>query len=206
MKSLLITAPILPGKLEAWRNCVSELVGARRAEYHEAIRQGGLTRLRVWHHKGADGGDLAVVLYEGHAPERFLQRVATSNDSFSTWFREQLADAHGMDFSAPPPPPPQLVIDEELPRAATYSCSRVTVENPTQWQRVMDELEPLRLEHGQVSKQVLRSADDPLEFMVLLGWQSEERARRYYAHPDLRAGVERCGGVEGRGLEFLTSP
>ena len=54
MKSLLITAPILPGKLEVWRRCVREVLGARRGDYHTAIREGGLTRLRVWHQHGPD--------------------------------------------------------------------------------------------------------------------------------------------------------
>lgn len=114
MKSLLITAPILPGKLESWRRCVSELLGARRNDYREAIRQGGLTRLRVWHQRGPDASDLAVVLYEGDAPERFLQRVATGTDAFSSWFREQLALAHGLDLTGPMPPAPELAIDEQL--------------------------------------------------------------------------------------------
>jgi hypothetical protein len=206
MKSLLITAPILPGKLEVWRGCVREVLGARRAEYQTAIREGGLTRLRVWHQQGPDGADLAVVLYEGPAPEKFLARIATSKDPFSTWFREQLVEAHGLDLSKPPPPPPELEIDEGLTPPPTYSCSRVTVQHPTAWRKVMGELAPLRLEHGQVSEEILRSVDDEHEFMVLIGWGDEERARQYYAHPELRAGVERAGGVEGVGLKFLTPP
>jgi len=54
-----------------------------------------------------------------------------------------------------------------------------------------------------VSKQVFRSADNAREMTVLVGWQSEEHARSYYAHPELRASAERTGGIEGRGLEFL---
>jgi hypothetical protein len=112
MKSLLITAPILPGKLEVWRRCVQEILGPRRAEYHTAIREGGLRRLRVWHQHGSDGSDLAVVLYEGPNPEKFLTQIATSNDAFASWFRANLVEAHGLDLSAPPPPPPELAIDE----------------------------------------------------------------------------------------------
>ena len=123
MKSLLITAPILPGKLEVWRNCVNEVLGARRADYQTAIREGGLTRLRVWHQHGPDGTDLAVVLYEGPAPEKFLANVATSNDPFSTWFRARLVEAHGLDLSAPLPPPPELAIDESLATTSGVTAS-----------------------------------------------------------------------------------
>jgi hypothetical protein len=62
--------------------------------------------------------------------------------------------------AGPLPPPPELAIDEQLPRAAVYSFSRVTVEDPGRWQTAMEELEPLRVEHGQVSKQVLQSTAD----------------------------------------------
>lgn len=206
MTSLLITAPILPGKLEVWRRCVREVLGARRDDYHTAIREGGVTRLRVWHQRGPDGSDLAVVLYEGPAPEKFLARVGTSNDPFSTWFRDQLVEAHGLDLSGPPPPPPELAIDESLAPAPAYSCSRVTVQEPTAWRKVMTELAPLRLEYGQVSEEILQSVDDEHELTVLIGWKDLERARKYYAHPEVRAGVERAGGVEGRGLTFLTRP
>jgi hypothetical protein len=45
------------------------------------------------------------------APEKFLARIATSEDDFSIWFREGLVQCHGMDLSVPPPPPPRQVID-----------------------------------------------------------------------------------------------
>jgi hypothetical protein len=118
MSSLVITAPILAGKLDTWNRFVSATVKDRRREYETAILEGGLDRIRVWHQHGADGADLAIVLYEGPAPEKFLHRIATSNDDFSIWFREGLAQCHGMDLSAPPPPAPKQVIDVAPARAA----------------------------------------------------------------------------------------
>jgi len=114
MPSMLITAPILPERLDAWRRCCELVVGEHREAYHRAIREGGVTRLRVWHHRAPDGNDHAIVLYDGPAPEGFLTRIATGSDPFATWFRGQLTEVHGMDFSAPPPPPPTLMIDEDL--------------------------------------------------------------------------------------------
>jgi hypothetical protein len=111
MKSLVITAPILPGQLDTWNRFISVMLKDRRQEYETAIVEGGVTRLRVWHQHGPDKADLAVVLYEGPAPEKFLQRIATSGDDFSIWFREGLTQCHGMDFSVPPPPAPKQVID-----------------------------------------------------------------------------------------------
>ena len=111
MKSLIITAPILPGKLDTWKRFASVMLKERRDDYERAIVEGGVTRLRVWHQHGADGADLAIVLYEGPAPEKFLHRIGTADDDFSTWFREGLAQCHGMDLSQPPPPPAAQVID-----------------------------------------------------------------------------------------------
>ena len=207
MTAMLMTAPILTGKVDAWRRFVGALLGERHDVYRAAIRAAGLDRLRVWLQNGPDGAAAATILFEGPAPERFLQGVATGADDFSAWFRASLAEAHGIDMSAPPPPPPELAIDERAAGAgagaATYSCSKVKVQSYAAWRRVMDELRPLRVEHGQVSEEILRSAEDEHEVTVLLGWQSEERARRYYGHPELRAGVERAGGVDGRGMTFL---
>jgi hypothetical protein len=111
MNSIVITAPILPGKLDTWNRFIAVTLGERRQEYEKAIVEGGLTRLRVWHQHGPNAADLAVVLYEGPAPEKFLHRIATSDDDFSIWFREGLAQCHGMDLSLPPPPAPRQVID-----------------------------------------------------------------------------------------------
>ena len=94
------------------------------------------------------------------------------------------------------------MIDEGL-NSPTYSCSRVTVQQPNAWRKVMADLAPLRIEHGQLSEVIFRSVDNEHEFTVLIGWNDQEGARKYYAHPELRAGVERAGGVEGGGLTFL---
>jgi hypothetical protein len=209
MRSLLLNAPILPGKLDSWKRWVAGLLGERHDAYRAAIRDAGLVRLRVWHQKAPDGSNTACVLFEGSEPERFLAGISTGSDDFSAWFRAALAESHGIDFTSPPPPPPELAIDEKNAKAESadsakvYSLSRVRAETPAAWLRVMDELRPLRGEHGQISEEILRAAEDEHEFTVRIGWQSEERARKYYAHPALRAGIERSEGIDGRGLSFL---
>jgi hypothetical protein len=117
MNSLIVAVPILAGKLDTWNRMVAMTLKERRREYEDAVVEGGVSRLRVWHQPGPDGSDLAIVLFEGPAPEKFLQRIATSTDDFSIWFREGLAQCHGMDLSVPPPPAPRQAID--LSPAAT---------------------------------------------------------------------------------------
>ena len=80
MNSLVITAPIVAGKLDTWNRFVSTMLKERRQEYETAIIEGGVNRLRVWHQHGPDGSDIAVVLYakvrarEVPAPHRDLDR------------------------------------------------------------------------------------------------------------------------------------
>lgn len=114
MQSLLITAPILPGKLPTWERFVHALVDGRRREYELAMRAAGVSRLRVWRHRGPDATEVALVLFEGETPHNFLGHVASATQGFGHWFRQQLAECHGMDFSLPPPPPPEKVIDVSL--------------------------------------------------------------------------------------------
>ena len=57
MNSLLITAPILAGKLDTWNRFISTLLKDRRQDYETAIVEGGVKRLRVWHQRGPEGTD-----------------------------------------------------------------------------------------------------------------------------------------------------
>src|SRR5450432_2161392 len=71
------------------------------------------------------GEDAGVILFEGPAPERFLQGIGTGEDDFSTWFRASLTEAHGIDMSVPPPGSRACDVfvlqgeGAELPRLAT---------------------------------------------------------------------------------------
>ena len=121
MKSLLVTAPIVPGSSmpgDASSPPSSESDG--RPTRPPSAR-GGLTRLRVWHHRGPAGVDTAVVQYDGPAPERFLERIMTSTDDFAKWFRTQGAECHGFGPSSPPPPPPELVVERQCVSGAGES-------------------------------------------------------------------------------------
>lgn len=60
MNSLIVTAPILAGKLETWNRTVAMTLKERRQEYEDASVKGGVTRLRVWHQQGADGSGKGV--------------------------------------------------------------------------------------------------------------------------------------------------
>src|SRR5262245_46120205 len=101
MASLASAFPIQPGKFEAWKRFAAEMAGPRRAE-HEASRQRlGMTKERAYLQQTPQG-DMAIVYMEANDVGQVFQGLATSQDPFDVWFREQVNDLHGVDLSQPP--------------------------------------------------------------------------------------------------------
>lgn len=109
MGTVVFAAPVLPGKTDAWRAWVAEMEGSRSAEFAEFNTRLGLSR-----HAAAlqqtPQGDLVAVILEGDGAEAFMANLASSDDEFAVWFRDNVQELHGIDFSNPPPLP-ELVID-----------------------------------------------------------------------------------------------
>jgi hypothetical protein len=111
MASVASTWPILPGKLAAWRRLAAEMQGARREEYAASAQRLGATACRLYYQQTPQA-DLAVVYFEGADIGRFFQGMATSQDPYDVWFREQMLDIHGWDVTQPLPGPlPALVFE-----------------------------------------------------------------------------------------------
>ncbi len=111
MPILAIAFPILPGKTPEWRAWMSELNGARRAEFEQSRRQAGVHERTFL--QSTPMGDLVIVTVEGDDPGRAFGELMTGTDAFSVWFAEQARLVHG-DFPAPTPEIlPTLVVDSE---------------------------------------------------------------------------------------------
>ena len=111
MASLAFTAPVLPGKLDAWKEFHDQLDGLRRWDFEDQQRRLGLVRHRVWLQDTPEG-PVALVLQEGEDPERARAILASSTHAFDVWFREQVMELHGIDLSeAPGPSPVTLYVD-----------------------------------------------------------------------------------------------
>jgi len=111
MASIASAIPILPGKLEAWRQFVAEMHGPRRMEHAASRRRLGITTERAYLQQTPQG-EFAVVFFEAPDVGQMMQGFATSQEPFDIWFREQVLDVHGWDMTQPPPGPlPELVID-----------------------------------------------------------------------------------------------
>lgn len=103
--------PVLPGKVEAWKNLISEMNGPRKNERLESRKKAGLTVERVWL-QYTPMGEFAVVYWEGNDIAKVFEWLVKSDEPFDKWFREKiLVEIHGMDFSKPLPPLNEIVLD-----------------------------------------------------------------------------------------------
>ncbi len=109
MGTVAFAAPLVPGKTDAWREWMEEARGPRAAELADFNTRHGLTRHAAWLQQ-TPMGDFVVVIHEGPGAEELLPKLATSDNEFDVWFRDNVQEVHGMDVSNPPPLP-ELAID-----------------------------------------------------------------------------------------------
>jgi hypothetical protein len=86
---LLLLAPILPGKAEAWRRFMQEMSGARHGDYEASRRRLGIRAERVWISETRHGA-LGLWQMEAAAPAVILTALATADTPFDRWFRQQV--------------------------------------------------------------------------------------------------------------------
>jgi hypothetical protein len=98
MSGIVLTFPILNGKVEAWRRFCQELSGSQRLPY-EASRQ----RLGITHECLAlvetSFGSTAVTTMEAPDVAQALGQIITSDLSFDIWYRERLQELHGINLA-----------------------------------------------------------------------------------------------------------
>jgi hypothetical protein len=97
--------PVLPGQEETDRQLVSEMLGARRADYVASRQRIGITAERVWL-QSTPQGTLAVVYLETDDLGAMFDVMATSQAPFDVWWRAKILEIHGIDLSQPLPGPP----------------------------------------------------------------------------------------------------
>ena len=100
----LVVAPIVEGKLEAWKRWTKDLTGPNKREFDDFNKRYGLTRHDVWLVE-TPAGPLAVVLHEGPGGDTMMQKVGHSENSYDKNMVRLISDFHGMDMNSPPPGP-----------------------------------------------------------------------------------------------------
>jgi hypothetical protein len=115
MSVIILTFPILAGKVEAWRRFCQEISGSRQQMYIASRRRLGITHERLALVETAFGST-AVTTLEALDVGQALGQIITSKLPFDRWYRERVQELHGINLAGhdrfvQPVPPPQ---DQEL--------------------------------------------------------------------------------------------
>jgi hypothetical protein len=112
MPMFAMAMPLPPGKTEAWKKFIGELNGARRAQFVESRKRLGVRERTFLQH--SPHGDMIIVTLEGENPSQAFAQFGQGSDEFTSWFKKQVSEIHGVDLAAPPPGPmPEMVIDSQ---------------------------------------------------------------------------------------------
>ena len=115
MSGIVLTFPILSGKVEAWRRFCQELSGSRRQPYETSRQRMGITYERLALVETTFGAT-AVTTLEAPDVDWALGQIIASELPFDIWYRERLLKLHGINlagykqFAQPTP----ILDDQEL--------------------------------------------------------------------------------------------
>ena len=98
MSGIVLTFPILAGKVEAWRRFCQELSGSRREMYEASRQQLGITFERLALVETAFGST-AVTTLEAPDVNQALGQIIASERPFDSWYRERLQELHGVNLA-----------------------------------------------------------------------------------------------------------
>lgn len=118
MPGIMLTFPIVTGKVEAWRRFCQELSGSRRRMYEASRQRLGITRERVALVETAFGA-AAVTTLEAPDVDRALGQIIASAGPFDRWYREKVRELHGINLAGyehylqhtPLPPEQELIFE-----------------------------------------------------------------------------------------------
>ena len=98
MSGIVLTFPILDGKVEAWRRFCQELCGSHRKPYEASRQRLGITRERLALVETAFGAT-AVTTLEAPNVAKALGQIIASVLPFDVWYREKLQELHGVNLA-----------------------------------------------------------------------------------------------------------
>lgn len=98
MSGIVLTFPILAGKVEAWRRFCQELSGSRRKPYEASRQRLGVTRERLAL-VDTTFGAMAVTTLEALDVNRALGQIIASLRPFDVWYRGRLQELHGINLA-----------------------------------------------------------------------------------------------------------
>lgn len=110
MSGIILTFPILRGKVEAWRRFCQEISGSRQQMYIDSRRRLGITYERLALVE-TSFGSTAVTTIEASDIGRAFYQITVSNLPFDRWYREHVHEIHGINLAGYE----QFVMPEPIP-------------------------------------------------------------------------------------------
>ncbi len=98
MPGIVLTLPIVAGKVEAWRRFCQEMSGSRRQMYEDSRRRLGVTHERLALVETAFGS-AAMTTLEAQDVNLALGQIVISALPFDCWYREQVQELHGFNLA-----------------------------------------------------------------------------------------------------------
>jgi hypothetical protein len=98
MTGIVLTFPILSGKVEAWRRFCQELSGSRRNLYEASRQRLGITYERLSLLETTFGAT-AVTTLEAPDVAQSLGQIIASEIPFDIWYRDRLLELHGINLA-----------------------------------------------------------------------------------------------------------
>jgi len=98
MSGIVLTFPILSGKVEAWRRFCQELSGSRRLPYEASRQRLGITRERLALVETSFGAT-SVTTLEAPDVAQALGQIIASEIPFDVWYRDKLQKLHGINLA-----------------------------------------------------------------------------------------------------------
>lgn len=95
---VMLAAPILPGRAEAWRRLCQELAGSRANAFTAAASRAGARSLRAWVLPGTRG-EIALIWLDAAHPAAALADLAAPSTPFERWLCEQIRLLLGIDLA-----------------------------------------------------------------------------------------------------------
>jgi hypothetical protein len=98
MSGVVLTFPILVGKVEAWRRFCQELSGSQLQMYLSSRRRLGITHERMELVEN-EYGALAVTTLEAPDVAQALGQIIASHLPFDIWYRKRLQELYGVNLT-----------------------------------------------------------------------------------------------------------
>lgn len=113
MKAVVFALPILPGRQEAWRRCLQEMLDVYRYDYEALQRQLGLTSMAIWLTEMPQGTMMSIQI-EAQEPAMLLPNLLASELPLASFLQRQVLALHGLDLTQPTRMVTELILESQV--------------------------------------------------------------------------------------------